>query len=138
MSSNGGWIGVDLDGTLVRYDGWKGAGHLGAPILPMVNRVRGWLEQGREVRIFTARVYAPDYFEPTDENAERYREMMDRRHDAKKARIAIERFCLKHFGRELEVTCTKDFSMLELWDDRAVQVIPNTGIRVDGAEAMAA
>jgi len=24
--------------------------------------------------------------------------------------------------------------MLELWDDRAVQVIPNTGRRVDGAD----
>lgn len=137
MSSKG-WIGVDLDGTLAEYNGWKGAGHIGAPIKPMVERVKRWLAEGRDVRIFTARVYAPDYFEPTDENAERYREMMDRRHDAKKAKIAIDRFCLEHFGRELEVTCTKDYGMLEVWDDRAVQVIPNSGIRVDGMEALAA
>lgn len=137
MSSKG-WIGVDLDGTLAEYDGWKGAGHIGAPIKPMVERVKRWLAEGRDVRIFTARVYAPDYFEPTDENAERYREMMDRRHDAKKAKIAIDRFCLEHFGRELEVTCTKDYGMLEVWDDRAVQVIPNSGIRADGTEALAA
>ncbi|MFM0095706.1 hypothetical protein PQQ87_08835 [Paraburkholderia nemoris] len=137
MSSKG-WIGVDLDGTLAEYNGWKGAGHIGAPIKPMVERVKRWLAEGRDVRIFTARVYAPDYFEPTDENAESYREMMDRRHDAKKAKIAIDRFCLEHFGRELEVTCTKDYGMLEVWDDRAVQVIPNSGIRVDGTEALAA
>lgn len=137
MSSTG-WIGVDLDGTLVEYHGWKGAAYLGAPIRAMVDRVRGWLEEGKEVRIFTARVYCPEYFEPTDENAERYREMMDRRHDAAKAKLAIERFCIEQFGRKLEVTCQKDYGMIECWDDRAVQVIPNTGIRVDGAEAVAA
>ena len=27
----------------------------------------------------------------------------------------------------LEVTCTKDFHMIEVWDDRAVQVVSNTG-----------
>jgi hypothetical protein len=26
----------------------------------------------------------------------------------------------------------KDYAMHELWDDRAVQVIPNTGVRADG------
>lgn len=30
-------------------------------------------------------------------------------------------------GRELPVTATKDFAMIELWDDRAVQVRMNTG-----------
>jgi hypothetical protein len=28
---------------------------------------------------------------------------------------------------DLEVTNAKDMDMIELWDDRAVQVIPNTG-----------
>ena len=28
----------------------------------------------------------------------------------------------------------KDYGMVELWDDRAVQVKPNTGERVDGKE----
>jgi hypothetical protein len=27
----------------------------------------------------------------------------------------------------LEVTCVKDFAMIELWDDRAVGVLMNTG-----------
>ncbi len=35
---------------------------------------------------------------------------------------------MKHIGKELEITNVKDFGMIELWDDRAVQVIPNTGI----------
>ena len=37
-----------------------------------------------------------------------------------------------HFGVVLPVTNVKDWHMLELWDDRAVQVEPNTGRRVDG------
>ena len=44
--SNNGWIGVDLDGTLAYYDGWQGIDHIGEPILPMLNRVTKWLEQG--------------------------------------------------------------------------------------------
>ena len=34
---------------------------------------------------------------------------------------------MKHIGQELEVTCTKDFGMIELWDDRAIRVEKNTG-----------
>ncbi len=30
--SNSGWIGVDFDGTLATYDGWKGPSVLGEPI----------------------------------------------------------------------------------------------------------
>lgn len=33
-----GWIGVDLDGTLAEYDGWKGPDEIGAPVEPMVER----------------------------------------------------------------------------------------------------
>lgn len=55
----GGWIGVDLDGTLAEYTGWKGVEHIGEPITPI---------------------------------------------------------------------CTKDYSMIELWDDRAIRVQPNKGI----------
>ena len=34
----------------------------------------------------------------------------------------------------MEVTAEKDMGMLELWDDRAVGVIPNTGARMDGKD----
>jgi hypothetical protein len=32
----------------------------------------------------------------------------------------------------LPVTNVKTFDIIEIWDDRAVQVIPNTGLRADG------
>ncbi len=35
MSENKGWYAVDLDGTLAFYDEWRGADHIGAPIIPM-------------------------------------------------------------------------------------------------------
>lgn len=108
--SNAGWIGVDLDGTLAEYGGWQGAGAIGRPIPLMLNRVKGWLDAGRDVRIFTARAGDPECLP------------------------AIEAWCVEHLGRVLPVTATKDYRMVALWDDRAVQVVPNTGRRADGQE----
>lgn len=106
---SGGWIGVDLDGTLAMYEDWVGPEHIGAPIPLMMARVKAWLEAGQEVRIYTARVGGNRPFE------------------ANLARSAIKAWCIDHIGQELEVTCCKDYGMIECWDDRAVQVIPNTG-----------
>lgn len=106
MSHTAGWIGVDLDGTLAEYNGWYGIDHIGKPIPKMLKRVRDWLDEGQEVKIFTARVSGPD---------------------ATAARLAIEAWCQKYIGTLLHVTNVKDFAMLELWDDRVVQVAPNTG-----------
>ncbi len=103
-----GWIAVDLDGTLARFDEWRGFEHIGPPILPMVRRVRRWLAAGRDVRILTARASTP------------------------RAIPYINEWCREHLGQALAVTDRKDYGMLELWDDRAVQVIPNTGLPVDG------
>lgn len=111
--SSGGWIAVDFDGTLATYDSWRGLAHVGEPIPEMVFRVRKWLAEGRDVRIFTARVYSDG---TPDCDAE-----------AKLARLAIAHWCDKHFGRVLPITNIKDFGMIELWDDRAVQVEANTG-----------
>ena len=99
---------VDLDGTLALYDGWKGKEHIGEPVPAMLFRVRNWIENGEEVRIFTARA-------------------------SDKTAIPYVRGWLKKLGLgELEITNTKDFTVTELWDDRAVQVEPNTGKRIDG------
>lgn len=106
-----GWIGVDLDGTLAVYPGTYDKFHnIGAPIPLMVKRVREWVSQGKDVRIMTARAASSDP-EVTKE---------------------VVAWCKEHIGHELPVTCRKDFGMVELWDDRAIQVIPNTGERVDG------
>lgn len=112
------WIGVDLDGTLAEYNGYKGPDIIGEPIPKMVQRVKDMLAAGKNVKVFTARVYADD----SDK----------RRREKVAATVAIWAWCERHIGARLEVTCVKDFGMVELWDDRAVQVIINTGERADG------
>ncbi len=109
-----GWIGVDLDGVLAKYDGWKGDDKIGEPVPEMVDRVKRWLAEGKDVRIFTARVAdkGPAFSAPSK---------------AVKARRLIQAWCRKHIGQELPVTNVKDAQMLELWDDRAVQVEKNKG-----------
>lgn len=97
------WIGVDLDGTLAHFEPGQDLREIGAPIPVMVERVKRWLSQGYEVRIFTARAADP---------------IQVRR---------IERWSDEHIGQRLMVTNIKDFGMVEVWDDRAVGVIPNSG-----------
>ena len=117
MKTNKGWIGVDLDGTLAFYDVWRGVRHIGEPIAPLVGREKKWIAAGEDVRIFTARVG------PRPQNAP---------DEAGVVLLTIQEWCIKHLGHLLEVTCQKDFAMRELWDDRCVQVIFNTGARADG------
>lgn len=104
-----GWIGVDLDGTLAEYHGWKGPEHIGPPVAAMVERVNRWLDEGVEVRIFTARISAPTVSE------------------RQRVRDVIGAWTTVHLGRVLPVTCTKDYAMVELYDDRCVAVEQNTG-----------
>ena len=98
-----GWIGVDLDGTLAHYEGWKGPSEIGEPIPKMMERVKGRLSEGIQVKIFTARASIPSQILPVREWLE------------------------KHGLGDLPITNKKDISMIELWDDRVIQVIPNTG-----------
>ncbi|KKL83958.1 hypothetical protein LCGC14_1969520 [marine sediment metagenome] len=111
---NEGWIGVDLDGTLAYYDEWRGEDHIGKPIPKMLARVKLWIKEGRTVKIFTARA--------SDNNNQGI------------VVPAIEQWLKDNGLPELEVTDKKDYFMTELWDDRCVQVIPNTGERVDVIE----
>ena len=107
--SGASWIGVDFDGTLAVYDPQREG--LGEPVPEMVARVKDWLVRGQRVKIVTAQ--ASGGYE--------------------RAHMAVERikaWCLEHIGQRLEVTCSKDYSMLELWDDRAVRVEANTGRRL--------
>jgi|SRR5581483_6892202 len=108
------WIGVDLDGTLATYEHGSFHPHkLGEPIPKMVERVKAWLDAGIEVKVFTARVS----HDGTREG----------RWIAAQAANKIRDWTEKHIGVRLNVTCSKDYDMLELWDDRAVQVRVNTG-----------
>lgn len=108
MTLNSGWVGFDLDGTLAKYDGWKGHQHIGAPIPNMIRLLKA-ISADYEVRIFTARASG-------EESSERSQSIQ-----------AIEAWCLKHIGRILPITCVKDYRMVTLYDDRAIQVEFNTG-----------
>lgn len=103
-----GWIGVDLDGTLAHYDGWKGASHIGEPIEPMLTRVLAWLTEGKTIKIFTARVAIP---EPGRSLAIKH----------------IHEWLESHGLPRFDITNVKDLAMETLWDDRAIQVAFNVG-----------
>ncbi len=119
-----GWIGVDLDGTLaIDVVGPYIPGQIGEPIPAMVERVKGWIAQGIEVKIFTARASGHN------------------RDGAAKTTLAMQMtrdvigdWCEKHIGKRLDITAEKDYRMLESWDDRAIQVVKNTGERVGNVE----
>jgi hypothetical protein len=99
------WIGVDLDGTLAEYHGWAN-GAIGAPVPAMVARVKALLAAGYDLRIFTARVAGSD------------RALEDAR---------IRAWCTEHLGCVLPTTAVKDYGCIGYFDDRALQVEPNTG-----------
>lgn len=97
------WIGVDLDGTLSEHSDEVDLEHIGAPIAEMVARVQDWIHQGYRVKILTARASVPEGIPP------------------------IQAWLKEHHLPDLEITDAKDLHMIELWDDRGVQVIANTG-----------
>jgi hypothetical protein len=113
-----GWIGVDLDGTLAEYHHLVDLVTIGKPIKPMVDRVKRWLAEGRDVRVFTARVsHLEGHNDLTNDSFVSNVDIIN----------AIQDWCEIHIGQRLPVTCVKDFRMIELWDDRAVQVEMNVG-----------
>lgn len=98
------WIGVDLDGTLAEATPWKGMSHIGPAVPLMLRRVNAWLTKGLRVKIVTARAGNPEGL------------------------AATQGWLAANGLAGLEVTDRKDFGMIELWDDRAIQVVQNTGI----------
>lgn len=114
MSSQG-WWGFDLDATIAFYETY-GDGSIGAPITPMIRRIKHYLKQGRRVAIVTARVH------PTSP-------------DAGGENLKIRAFLERALGsmalaEAIDIRADKDLHMIKLFDDRAEQVIPNKGILV--------
>lgn len=106
-------IAVDFDGTLaddsrVKYP------DLGPPIPAMVERVRGWIQDGHTVTIFTARLAEKDRDKERDQ-VKRLTEWLDLINLTQKD------------GRPLVLTATKLPEFDEFWDDKAIGVIRNTG-----------
>jgi hypothetical protein len=104
---SGPWIGVDLDGTLAHDHGnnrdGKGLSEIGSPIKPMLNRLKKWIAEGKTVKIFTARASSPRQV------------------------AMVKKWLVLQGLPDLEVTNVKDLRMIELWDDRCVQVMTNLG-----------
>lgn len=130
-----GWYGFDLDGTLAKYDKWEGIDHIGEPVKPMVDLIRKMHDEGKVVKILTARV-APCRLEdgtigeqftwltpaPSSDPAAKYT-----------ATQYIQDWCeeVAHLGFIPEIVYQKDHLMLELYDDRVKQVVPNEGLLVE-------
>ena len=110
------WTGFDLDGTLAEYDGWKGIEYIGSPIKPMCDLIKKLHSDGKLVKILTARVA------PRKDGA-----------DATLARQCIRKWCIENLGFVPDITHEKDALMERLYDDRVVQVIPDTGITIEEA-----
>lgn len=102
------WKGVDLDGTLAHYEGDPET--IGPAVKKMLDRVKNWIKDGKKVKILTAQAGNPSQIPE------------------------IEDWLIANDIPGLQITNEKDEFMEELWDDGAVQVIRNTGDRVDEIE----
>ena len=109
------WIGFDLDGTLAlsSSDGKFHRTFIGEPIPATVDLLKKYLDEGRDVKILTARVSTNG--------------TMVSIYDALTSRYLIRSWSKKHLGKKLDVVCVKDFRMHLLYDDRVVQVKTDTG-----------
>ena len=141
-----GWYGFDLDGTLAVYDKWKGIDHIGNPVEPMVNLVKKMHDEGKKVKIFTARVaprpnpetkpnpYGEEYrkdFPAGDFNLKTVKRCPWLTKAEWTAADFVRDWCDDYLDFIPEITYEKDHLMLELYDDRVKQVRPNEGILVD-------
>jgi hypothetical protein len=90
------WIGVDLDGTLAEEQDPFDPLTIGRPVPEMVRKVRQAVEDGVEVRVFTARLAD--------------KRLRDR------IKQAIRDYTREHIGRELDSTNEKDPGLREIWD----------------------
>jgi hypothetical protein len=101
---------VDFDATLAKYDGFQGPLVLGEPVPAMVKLVKGWLKEGDEVVIFTARVNC-------DDNPDLKMQVT----------MLLQKWCDDNIGRVLEITDRKHRRFTHFYDDRNVAVEANTG-----------
>jgi hypothetical protein len=97
------WLGVDLDGTLAYYAKWSGIEHIGEPISNIKELLLVLHSKGVNIKIFTARI--------AEKGAIKY----------------IKQWLKNNDFPNWEITNIKDMHCVEIWDDRCVQVIRNTG-----------
>jgi len=106
------WVGIDLDGTLAENVVPYKCGVIGKPIEPIVRVAKKLLEEGITIKILTARVSSNN-----PDRAQNFR--------------AIQRWCKKHLGKEVDITAEKDYNMVYSIDDLTKQVIQDKGLFVE-------
>ncbi len=97
------WIGMDLDGTLARYESARGLDYIGPPVPAMADLVHKMIKNRVRVKIFTARACDPEQIP------------------------IIQKWLADNGFPDLEITNVKDYQMIRLYDDRCVQVERNLG-----------
>lgn len=107
-------IGVGLDRVLAYFDGWRGPLHIGHPIPAMVRCIQEHLKRGDTVTVFTARIHDDPKTGVT----------------AEQVRKAISDWTVGAVGQRLDATNVKLHTFDRIYDDIAVQVVPNTGRRI--------
>lgn len=107
-------IAVDLDRTLAYYDGWRGPLHIGHPIPAMVRCVQEHLMKGDTVTIFSDRIHDDPKTGVTAEQVKK----------------AIGDWSENVIGVRLDATNIKLHTFDRIYDDIAIQVVPNKGRRV--------
>jgi hypothetical protein len=117
-----GTILVDADGTLFEYYGWTKWNDFGRAIPAMKERVLKWIAEGKDVRIFTARMPLPE-----NEMKEQTCYQTGEKFNGVMMKKAIADHCERELGHRLRAQCYKDIHTVEIWDDRAVGVVANTG-----------
>lgn len=104
---------VNFDATLATYNRWKNIGDTGEPIPKMKQKVLSWIQKGIIIKIFTARAY-------NEENKKHIRKWL----------------ILNGFPPNLEITNIKGIECDLIFDDKAREVIHNTGIIVDRTNSL--
>ena len=127
-----GWIGIDLDGVLAEWgEGTSNPGdvtRIGDPIPATVALVKRLLADGQTVKIFTARVGPATDQECYDNSNHACPTLWDWQEWQTQL---INAWMDEHLGTRLVITATKDWHMWKLYDDRCVQMIPNTGVSLE-------
>jgi hypothetical protein len=109
------WWGFDVDKTAFVDEGGTRGGVIGAPIMPIIRRIKYYLRVGRKVNIVSARVHPSE-----PDKSEQEQVIKQALCDV----LGTER------ANQIGIRSDKDRHMISLVDDRVEQVIPNKGILV--------
>lgn len=104
FSSDDSVIGVDFDGTLVEYDGYKGDFEFGKPIQSMIDECSKAIGNGYKIVVFSARCDCDEVNNAIIEHLS-------------KAGLDV------HGATNIKLKIFKEF-----WDDRAMRVRKNKGV----------